>query len=399
MPVTFSPAKHLAESCSWMKPGVTSAQILKRVCQARNQAGQIMQFSIGKHSGPSHTRFKVVPRTNGFVDTVISAYNNHYALVIRPDDVWLAIISQFSFYVNANAELMRANFVAHEGKKKLNIFGTWPPDFGALAREMGEMIHKNVVDATLREWILPKFSTTTITDTTVGSILMMGTMKRYFDYEEDVECGIPRMTLDGEREDWELVLHRLKKLKEYGLQTIAWYHLLVPVISRFVKAFDDPNSPENLDFWQRIVTDEEECCGSHEWSGWITAFCVFSTDGHWQGPRLNTDRAQSLTPESLSSSQFWSSYTRKQLRPHLTLDGTAYPVIDTDDIPAGYVEVDVIVNDHGRRFSCMIVAGLVGMGFSSSHDRSVSKTGKNDTVRPVLAWWMYSKVDEAQKAT
>jgi hypothetical protein len=49
------------------------------------------------------------------VHTVILAYNKHHALIIRPDDVWLAILTQISLFVSANAELLRASFVAHEG--------------------------------------------------------------------------------------------------------------------------------------------------------------------------------------------------------------------------------------------------------------------------------------------
>jgi hypothetical protein len=57
-------------------------------------------------------------------------------------------------------------------------------------------------------------------------------------------CGIPRVTLEGEKKDWENILTRLEKLKEYGDETTAWYHLLVPVISRFVGAFDNPDLVE-----------------------------------------------------------------------------------------------------------------------------------------------------------
>ena len=56
------------------------------------------------------------------MNTVIGAYSQHRALVIRPDDVWLTILSQFNFFVNANAELLRANFVAHEGQRELVIW-------------------------------------------------------------------------------------------------------------------------------------------------------------------------------------------------------------------------------------------------------------------------------------
>jgi Domain of unknown function (DUF4419) len=55
------------------------------------------------------------------------------------------------------------------------------------------------------------------------------------------------------RKTREKILTRLEKLKEYGDETTAWYHLLVPVVSRFVRAFDDPNSEENLGFWQRVA--------------------------------------------------------------------------------------------------------------------------------------------------
>ncbi|KAJ6552858.1 hypothetical protein B0H19DRAFT_1377637 [Mycena capillaripes] len=104
-------------------------------------------------------------------------------------------------------------------------------------------------------------------------------------------------------------------------------------------------------------------------------------------------------PESMSPSSFWSSYSRplEDSRPHLILGGTRYPVIDSDDLAAGYTEVDVMLNDdHGRQIGCVIVAGLVGVGFSSSRDTSLSFTGKNDTVRKVVGWWIYSKLEEAE---
>ena len=136
----------------------------------------------------------IVPLNNGFVWTLISAYNQHHALVIRPDDVWLTILSQFNFFVNARAELLRANFVAHEDKKDLivNACGTrYDVDFGALAQQMVDLIDKNVVDPTLREWVVPRFTTTTANDTTVSAVLIMATLKAYFSYGVDIIVGSP----------------------------------------------------------------------------------------------------------------------------------------------------------------------------------------------------------------
>ncbi|KAJ7633267.1 hypothetical protein FB45DRAFT_745689, partial [Roridomyces roridus] len=217
-------------------------------------------------------------------------YNDHRALVIRPDDVWLTILSQFNFFVNANAEVLRANFVAHEGKRELVVVvegNRYNVDFGDMSRQMVGLIEKNVVDPTLREWVLPNFTTTTVNDTTVASVLMMATLKQYFSYAFGMmtACGIPRVTLEGEMSDWVNILERLEKLKEYGIETTAWYHLLRPVISRFVSAFDDPTTQENVHFWQQVAYLHRPGSGAPYYTGWINAFNAFNKEGKWIEPR------------------------------------------------------------------------------------------------------------------
>jgi hypothetical protein len=51
----------------------------------------------------------------------VMAYNKHLNLVIRPDDVWVAILTQFSAHVNAHSEKLRSLFVTFEGKKNLTV--------------------------------------------------------------------------------------------------------------------------------------------------------------------------------------------------------------------------------------------------------------------------------------
>jgi hypothetical protein len=234
----------------------------------------------------------LIPGQNGFVDTVIMAYTKHHALVLRPDDVWMMILLQFNFFVNANSEPLRAAFVQRQGKRKLLVkLSVGPPDFGAMARQKTNLIEENVVDPALREWVLPIFSTTTANDTTVSAILTMATLKQYFSFNCRTGCGLPRVTLEGERSDWVNILHRLEKLKEYRIETIAWYHLLHPVVSRFVAAFDFPESPDNVDFWQRVAKHEPGGSGSPSfYSGWITAFCVLNEKGEWIGNPLKMVR-------------------------------------------------------------------------------------------------------------
>ena len=281
MPVSFSPATIKAEAYSSALPDHTPTSILQNACKNQfNKSAEILQSSF-----PASCQ-SIVPLSNGFIHAISTAYNRHHALVIRPDDVWLAILSQFNFFVNGNSEVLRSQFVTHEGKKELvvtAIGNRYTVDFGSMAKTMTGEIEKNVVDPALRAWIMPNFTTTTQNDTIVSAMVMMATLKNYFSYKFNCACGLPRVTLEGEKRDWQEILDRLEKLKEYGLQTIAWYHLLVPVISRLVKAFDDPDSEENIDFWGRVLHYEGGGSGPSWLAGWITAFSAFNDEGKWLG--------------------------------------------------------------------------------------------------------------------
>ncbi|KAF7358986.1 hypothetical protein MSAN_01239100 [Mycena sanguinolenta] len=321
MPVTFSVATHPANSVDLTRD-YTAKDILNATCcdQAR-YVDEIFQYGFSQSAAATQdattTEHRILPESqgNGFVKTVLDAYNQHRALVIRPDDVWLTILSQFNFFVNANAELLRANFVEHEGQKELIVHGPETPpdeaDYGQFSRQMVDLIEKNIIDPTLREWVLPQFTTTTENDTTVAAVLMMATLKQYFKYGFAIPmCGIPRVTLDGERSDWVNILQRLEKLKEYGIETIAWYHLLQPIISAFIAAFDAPQSKENVDFWQRVAFFNAPFSGPRSYSGWITAFTVFNKDGKWLGHQLDKTAVGELSPDLMTAEQFWATYRK-----------------------------------------------------------------------------------------
>ncbi|KAF7354212.1 hypothetical protein MVEN_01108900 [Mycena venus] len=417
MPVSFSAAPHAANPVSLknlLAGGHTTEGVLAAACPKQHpNVKELLQYGFSCESDPKQSNSdefdgpgsgrdftttlpNLVPHRNGFMYTVITAYNQHHALSIRPDDVWLAILCQFNFFVNANAELLRASFVAHEGQRHLVISqdgDRYSLDYAAMSHQMVDLIEKNVVDPTLREWALPNFTTTTVHDTTVSAVLLMATLKQYFSYGFSATCcGIPRVTLEGEKADWVNILGRIEKLKEYGIETIAWYHLLHPVISRFIAAFDEPGGKENIDFWQRIVHFHPMGSGPSYYSGWINAFNAFSEQGKWLSHRLNTNAVPESPPDSLPASEFWETYTRKgYITDDLVLDGTPYHIVDSPRVPAGHTAVDVELDDNGKKFECEMIAGMVGMQVESSGDLTLSATGVDDVVRPVSGWWMYIK--------
>ncbi|KAG9309543.1 hypothetical protein JVU11DRAFT_10521 [Chiua virens] len=400
--ITFRPSPHIKAESVGMGAGLdagagvdSSLAFLRAVTgKEGNICAELLHSSLP--TSPDAFR-DIVPRRNEFVNTVVEAYSKHHALIIRPDDVWLAILTQFSFFVNGNAEALRNVFVAHEGKRKLVIgavgdrYGTEP---GMLGCQMTELMQQHIVDESLREWMMPSFTTTTATDTVTSAIVMMGSMKEYFEYKIGFICGIPKVTLEGEMGDWEDILRRLERLKKYGVQTIAWYHLLRPVISRFIAAYDDPTSKKNLDFWNKVVhsTGPRRPCSPVYLSGWITAFCVFNQLGEWKGSPINAKAKNTEAPKYLSISQLVATYLRPIIwdTPYLTLDGFPYPEINSGHIPYGFTYVDVKLEDGGNTFETMFVAGSIGSHISSTMLR-------RDTLQPISGWWYFIKAKMPEK--
>ncbi|KAI4252081.1 MAG: hypothetical protein L6R42_008116 [Xanthoria sp. 1 TBL-2021] len=367
MPVTIKPADHSAEKIRLQSSlPQDSLQLLKRSCARESEECKaILQSSFG-----SKLQASIQNSSNGFVHGAIQAYNHHHHLRIRPEDVWFAVLSQFSLFVNAHAEELRGLFVAHEGKKELVLryFGTrYSVDFARFAKEMGELIEENVVDPELRRWIMPAFTTTTKNDVVVASILLMGTTQKYFDFKCCIACGLPSVTLLGNKEDWALILSRLEKLKEYGEEPTQFCNLLKPVVSRFVTSFDEPRSEETTGFWQRIAHYSRGGSGPSYYSGWITAFCFWDKDG------------------------------RSMYRPvsgALKLDGMVYHSIESDAVPPGYTSVPVKVDDNGFEFPATMIAGSVATRYSSSPGSSESDF---DTIQPESGWWMFQNEEADNK--
>lgn len=196
---------------------------------------------------------------------------------------------------------------------------------------------------------MPNFTTTTDADLVTASALMMGALQQYFEYVYYSACGIPAVTLLGERSDWESMLKRLDKLSELGSETTKFGELLKPVLRRLVKTFDDPSGDMTTDFWQRIASSEPMGSGPTELSGWITAFCFWDESG------------QALHHSySIPSADFG-----------VQLDGVSYHIIEIEQIPGAAVSMPVMILDNERPsiehpWPTTLVAGIVGFKVSES---------------------------------
>jgi hypothetical protein len=158
---------------------------------------------------------------HGFYAAVIKAYFEHLHLVIRTDDVWISILTQLNMYITENAEKLRYHFVAHKGQEILNIQVRGDGKefmasraFSGFVDQMTNAMQERIVDNELRTWVLPDFATTREREKIVVSTTFMGAISKYFKYRmEGTGCGLPSVTLLGEREDWVKILEKLPKIK------------------------------------------------------------------------------------------------------------------------------------------------------------------------------------------
>ncbi|KAF0691789.1 Aste57867_17060 [Aphanomyces stellatus] len=315
---------------------------------------------------PPSNHDDTIGSNNGFVLGVLRAYSNHHNLVLRPDDVWLAIMVQFGLYVNGHAESLRSTLVKHtDGKEKLEVKSGGSlrtVEFGHLLEQFVGLMEEHLVDPSLGDWILPDFTTTTDHDRIVGSVVMMASLKAYFEFLLILGCGIPEVTLLGSVRDWENVRARVDGLLPFGPEMKTWVDLLVPVLDQFVAA---ANGNVDRDFWRQICSSYAEGSGSQFLSGWITVFTVFKRSGSWQG----SDRLMRKS----NTNAFRYDAQGKPIFPKDEM--SAYPVIQVDAVAPGYLTVDLQIDDNGALHDALLFAGHTSFDVVSS-----------DTVAPQLAW-------------
>lgn len=335
--VTAAPVRVNSYSCC-----TSEEAVLKNKCVIKQYNPKYSEnpvtFKVIQLSHSSSTK-NIAPW--GLVSAMVDAYNTHHKLILRPDDIWQTILTQFSFYVNKHAEKLRAEFVDFEGKEQLTIYaaGTlYTVNFGDIANRMvDEQVVKKIKDASVVDWLLPGFSTTTPTDRVAASVSIMSSFQAYFEYAACLGCGIPEVTLEGSPDDWKKLRAKLDRLPGYDVDgsLAPWHGALVGVLDQFVNSSE---GNADVGFWDKIATREGGGSGPRYLSGWITAFCYFDKDG-------NT-----------------------------VCRGNK---VEMGDIPVGVCAVPLLVNDNGVEHETHMFAGQFAYEI-------VGEAG--DTIRPRNDW-------------
>ena len=186
----------------------------------------------------------------------LNAYFNHCPIKLSPNVIWQLILNNFSEYVNINSEKLRKKFVNFEGKKKLICIkvgsikdvNKYKDD---LIKEFCDKITENI-GKEITDILTPNFSTSTNETIIAGKASIMSTFKMFFDfYFGMASCGIPYIILEGNLNDWEKILEKLKYLSKYDFD--------INLIEKdIIEIINTKKGKINLDFWRKIIMKTRE---------------------------------------------------------------------------------------------------------------------------------------------
>jgi hypothetical protein len=175
---------------------------------------------------------------NGLLNTFLTAYNNHKTLILRPDDIHIALQFIYTTIVNNNSEEMRHLFVDHKGKKNLISITDGDPDFHFFAQDFREQMQNNIKVPEFIDMLNTTYSTTTPLISSVSNMLAMDTLKAYFSFTCVCSCGIPAVQMEGSIEDWEILFQKYHDSKKFftGIQkkVDVWYSKMDSLIDMFL---------------------------------------------------------------------------------------------------------------------------------------------------------------------
>ena len=202
-------------------------------------------------------------------------------------------------FINGNSEQLRHNFVDFSNKKELKVEKTintleiQKEDWEDIIDNFSKLIKENAKNE-IYDNIILNFTTNTKDLLLVQQISSMAMFQKYFHYKGIIHsvCGFPYIELEGEVEDWELILNKIQKFKPLGLEN--WIKTMEKILKKII---DSKKGEIDIHFWKNLIVYREEQNVIHkfygcsidaseiisiiELTGWITNFFPFKKSGKY----------------------------------------------------------------------------------------------------------------------
>jgi hypothetical protein len=302
----------------------------------------------------------VACRFHPLVTATWAAFNDHRPLVLSPDVIWLTIAQGLAIHINENAERLRPLFVSHHGKRSLNVErddfvkgspeNPWGEVIGEFSRQIGEQVGPR------HGLIVANFSTTGAIERIASEVVLMDSMRSYFEFEFRSYCGIPTVTLEGTVEDWRAIRSRLDGLADLDLSW--WTSVLSPILDQFVSAAG--GEPDRA-FWRSIFKVDGQSGGPYL-TGWLLRLFPYLQYTEYE-PRPSDRR----TARRMNCRNPFLEYEP---------DGDRCRGMTSEHLPSSLSRAPFKWSYRGEEFAYEFIAGLIGI----DQDR------RTRGLRPKIGW-------------
>ncbi|CAK7228963.1 hypothetical protein SCUCBS95973_007060 [Sporothrix curviconia] len=332
--------------------------------------------------------YRVLPSADSVVRGALQAWGEHLHLVLQPDELWLTVLAQVNFYVNAHAAEVAARGV-YDLRANETVVDAYYPDWYTFMASLYAAVTQRTNPATnstsgcrcdwlQHEWISPNFTTSTNEHVMAAHILMLARTRPFVrpplpSTGAALLCGLPSVTLLGTRQDWAILQWRVQQLHIFGPEAAAYGDRLLPVVRRFVETYDKPDDPAIQAFWNAIVVaqpaasssirNNKSATGSTGSTGSTAPLAAqepASCGGSTNGPSFNISGW-------ITAFYFWDANGKPFGRdvpsiPTTTLDNVTYPSIDLRTLPVAYGRTSMVLphfNDTDN-FEILAMGGPMG---------------------------------------
>jgi hypothetical protein len=305
---------------------------------------------------------------NGLIETIQECYDNHRPLILSPDAIWLAICQGTSIHINQKYDSLKNVIFIKDKPDEIIVRNDsleydvkhWKKLLSSFSEETKQYTKRDYYS-----FFVSEYSTTSAVEKAVYQITLLESYKKAFDYVGESGCGIPSITLKGNKKDWETILSKLDQLNDLGLSN--WATNLKPVISEFVNVFD---GKINKEFWKSIYKSASEYNGFYI-SGWITKFFPYIKEkGKWDDNSYDEEKSAWKVDELFMPNKF--------------LDGDRYllSTLSTDNFPSGLAKINVKWENHfkGTTKDMEIYAGFFAI-----------KQYSDKSLEPFITWAVCEK--------
>lgn len=205
-------------------------------------------------------------RHKNYLEYLKKCWASHYGVVISPDIVWYTILTELGIEIKNNAEKYRPLFTTSEGKTEIIVL-TNDPQLISLEAIMAQL---NQLVPTDTKLFVPDFSTTTKNSKFAFMAAFADAVTPYYNYSM-MMCGISKVKIMGDEEDWLKITNNLLKLDELFPDLASYFSGIIDVVNNIVNSLITAEE----DFIKNIFRLERCGSGGQEVvKGWISKLYI-----------------------------------------------------------------------------------------------------------------------------